>query len=96
MIAVIATLRAKPDQTDELERLFTDLAAQVGANESGNIAYQLCRSRTEANTYKVMELYRDEAALEAHRSSDHFRAAGPGLGGVLAGRPDVEVLDAVG
>ena len=63
MIAVVAILRAKPDKSDEFERLFTELAAQVRANESGNIAYQLCRSRTELNTYKVLELYRDEAAL---------------------------------
>ena len=96
MIAVVAILRARPDRTEEFERLFTELATQVRANESGNIAYQLCRSRTELSTYKVLELYCDEAALEAHRSSDHFRAAGPGLGGVLAGPPEIELLDAVG
>ena len=96
MIAVIATLRAKPDKADEFQRLFTHLAEQVRANESGNISYQLCRSRTEPNTYKVLELYRDEEALAAHRASDHFRAAGPGLGGVLEGRPEIELLDAVG
>ena len=95
MIAVVATLRAKPDQTDEFERLFMQLAAQVRANESGNITYQICRSRTEPSTYKVLELYRDEAALEAHRASEHFRAAGPGLGAVLEGRPEIELLDAV-
>lgn len=96
MIAIIATLRAKPGKTEEFEQLFTQLAAQVRANESGNIAYQLSRSRTEPNTYKVLELYRNQEALDAHRASDHFRAAGPGLGGVLEGRPDVEVLDAIG
>lgn len=95
MIAVIAILRAKPDKAQEFERLFTQLAGQVRANESGNITYQLCRSRTEPNTYKVLELYRDEEALEAHRASDHFRAAGPELGDVLDGRPDIELLDAI-
>ena len=95
MIAVIAILRAKPDKAHEFEGLFTDLAKQVRANESGNITYQLCRSRTEHGTYKVLELYRDEQALEAHRASDHFRQAGPGLGGVLEGRPEVELLDVV-
>ena len=95
MIAVVAILRAKPDKTDEFERLFTELAAQVRANESENIVYQLCRSRTEPNTYKVLKLYRDEGALEAHRASEHFRAAGPGLGGVLQGRPEIELLDAI-
>ena len=67
-----------------------------GKKETCNIAYRLCRTRSEPNTYKVLELYRDEAALEAHRGSDHFRAAGPGLGGVLEGRPEIELLDAVG
>ena len=96
MIAVIAILRAKPDKAAEFERLFTELAAQVRANESGNLTYQLSRSRTEPNTYKVLEIYRDEEALAAHRASAHFRAAAPGLGGVLDGRPEVELLDAVG
>lgn len=95
MIGVIATLRTKPDKADDFERTFARLAEQVRANESGNIAYQLCRSRTEPNTYKVLEIYRDQQALETHRASEHFKAAGPALGAVLDGRPDVELLDAV-
>ena len=96
MIAVIATLRVKNGMTQEFESLFGQLATQVRANESGNVAYQLSRSRTEADTYKVLEVYRDEEALDAHRTSEHFKSAGPGLGSVLNGRPDVEVLDAIG
>ena len=96
MIAVIATLRVKNGMTQEFESLFGQLAMQVRANESGNVAYQLSRSRTEADTYKVLEVYRDEEALDAHRTSEHFKSAGPGLGSVLNGRPDVEVLDAIG
>lgn len=95
MIAVIAILRSKPDKAEEFERVFTLLAAQVRANESGNVTYQLSRSRTEPNTYKVLEVYRDEEALEAHRASDHFRAAGPSLGPLLDGRPEIELLDAI-
>lgn len=95
MIGVIATLRVQDGKAAEFERLFADLAAQVRANEPGNIAYQLCRSRSEANTYKVLEIYRDEAALKAHGAADHFKAAGPALGTVLAGRPDVEYLDGI-
>ena len=95
MIGVIATLRVQDGKAAEFERLFADLAAQVRANEPGNIAYQLCRSRSEANTYKVLEIYRDEAALKAHGAADHFKAAGPALGTVLAGRPEVEYLDGI-
>lgn len=95
MIGVVATLRIKDGTATEFEAVFTDLAAKVRANEPGNIAYQLCKSRTEANTYKVLELYTDEAALKTHGATEYFKAAGPALGAVLAGRPDVEYLDGV-
>lgn len=96
MIGVIATLRVQDGKSDEFERVFAELAAKVRASEPGNITYQLCRSRSEAHTYKVLELYRDEDALKAHGASEHFKAAGPALGAVLAGRPEIEYLDAVG
>ena len=96
MIGVIATMRVKDGEAERFEAAFSELAAQVRANEPGNVTYQLCRSRTEPNTYKVLELYRDEDAVKAHGTSEHFRAAGPALGAVLAGRPEIEYLDAVG
>jgi quinol monooxygenase YgiN len=95
MIAVIATLRIQDGKAEQFEALFRDLVSQVRSNESGNVAYQLCRSRTEPNTYKVLEIYRDEQALEAHSASEHFRAAVPGWGSALAGRPEIELLDTV-
>ena len=95
MIGVVATLRVQDGKADEFEKVFADLMTQVRTNETGNIAYQLTRSRTEANTYKVIELYRDEDALKAHGASEHFKAAGPALGAVLAGRPEIEYLDGV-
>ena len=95
MIGVVATLKVQDGKTDEFEKVFTGLMAQVRAEEPGNIAYQLCRSRSDANTYKVLELYRDEDALKAHGASAHFKAAGPALGAVLAGRPEIEYLDGV-
>ena len=94
-IGVIATLTVQDGKGAELEAVFRDLAAQVRANEKGNKLYQLCKSRMAANTYVVMELYEDQAALDAHGKTDHFRAAGPKLGGCLAGRPDIQFLDTV-
>jgi quinol monooxygenase YgiN len=95
MIGVVATIRIQDGKAAEFEAVFATLSAAVRANEPGNICYQLTRSRTEANCYKVLELYADADALKAHGTSDHFRAAGPGIGACLAGKPDVEYLDAV-
>jgi quinol monooxygenase YgiN len=94
-IGVIATLKAQPGKNADLEAAFAELAAKVRANEPGNRFYTLCKSRAAEDTYVVMELYDDQAALEAHGKSDHFRAAGPGIGACLAGRPDIQYLDSV-
>jgi quinol monooxygenase YgiN len=94
-IGVIATLKVVDGKGAELETIFGELAPKVRANEPGNRLYVLHKSRDEANTYVVMEIYDDQAAIEAHRSSEHFKAAGPKLGACLAGRPDIKFLDAV-
>jgi len=94
-IGIIATLKTQDGKGAELETEFAGLAALVRANETGNRLYQLCKSRADANTYVVMEIYDDQAAIEAHVKSEHYRAAGPKLGACLAGRPDIQYLDTV-
>ena len=43
--------------------------------------------------YKVLERYVDQAALEAHGKSDHFKASGPKLAPCMAAAPVIEYLD---
>ena len=95
MIAVIAILRAKEGREAEFERVFTDMTAKVKANEPGNQMYQLTRSRTEPRTYKVMEIYADQAAFEAHGASDHYKQGGQALRDLVEARPEIELLDTV-
>jgi quinol monooxygenase YgiN len=95
MIGVVAVLKVQPDKTADFEKVFLDLAAKVKANEPGCLTYQLTRSKIEAGTYKVLELYASEDALKAHGGSDYFKAAGAAMGPLLAGRPEIEYLDAV-
>jgi quinol monooxygenase YgiN len=96
MIGVVATLKVQADKAAEFEAVFLDLAAQVKANEPGCLTYQLTKSRTEAGVYKVLELYADQGALEAHGKTDYFRAAGAKMGPFMADRPNIEYLDSVG
>ena len=95
MIGVVATLKIKTGSEAEFEAVFAEMTAGVRANEPGNSLYQLCKSRTEAGAYKVLELYADQAAVEAHRASEHFKAGGRKLRDLLAAPPEVEALDAV-
>lgn len=95
-IGIIATIKVQDGKGAEFEKVFTDLAKQVRANEPGNLAYQLTKSRTDPNTYKVLELYKDQDAVTHHGGTEYFRAAGPKMGPCLAGRPEIEYLDGVG
>lgn len=96
MIGVVATLKVAEGKNAEFEAVFTDLAQQVRANEPGNVFYQLTKSRTDGQVYKVLELYKDQEALTLHGQTDYFKASGAKMGPCMGGRPEVEYLDAIG
>lgn len=95
MIGVVATMKVKPEQVAAFEEAMRDLVRATRANEPGVKVYQFCRSQKEPTTYVVMELYQDQATLDAHMASDWFRGAGPKLMPCLAERPVLEKYDPV-
>jgi len=95
MIALIATLRVNEGQAEAFEDVFREVMVKVKAAEPGTLVYQLAKSRTDANLYKVVELYQDQAALDMHAKTDELRDMLRSLGAYLAGRPEIEHLDAV-
>jgi quinol monooxygenase YgiN len=94
-VGIVATLKVQEGKNAEFEEVFKGLMAAVRANERGNKLYSVFKSRKEANTYVVMEIYDNDDAVKAHGASEHFRAAGPKLGGTLAGKPDIQYFDAI-
>jgi len=98
MIGLIAKLKVQEGKGPEFERLFRNLAAHVTneTEEPGNLLYQLCKSRSDPNTYVVMELYAGQAAVDAHTQTKHFTEMFPKIGELLQpGPPEFEWLDAV-
>lgn len=91
-IGIVATLKVKPGKESEFEGVFLDLQASVKKNEPGALQYEVFRSK-QPSTYIVMEQYKSEADLAAHRATPHMAAAGPKLGAVLDGRPQIEILE---
>ena len=67
-----AFLKAKPGKAVELERLLRSLASQ-SRSESGNLRWDLWQDLDDATTFIVDELYKDIAAVEAHRATPHFQ-----------------------
>ena len=91
-IGIVATLKVKPGKEAEFESVFLELQGHVKKSEPGALQYELFKSKTPS-TYIVMEQYKSEADLAAHRTTPHMAAAGPKLGAVLDGRPGIELLE---
>lgn len=95
MIGVVATLEVQAGKQEEFETIATDLMAKVKANEPGCLTYQLYKPKGAETTYVFLEQYASAEALAAHGQTDYFKAAGAKLGAVLAGAPDIQMLDII-
>jgi quinol monooxygenase YgiN len=94
MKAIIAKVSVAEGKEAEFESVALELAAQVQANEPGNKLYRLCK--TPDGQYYFLELYENDEAMAAHREAPHLREAGAKFAGVMAGRPELTVLDVLG
>ena len=92
MLGVVATIRVKPGMEKDFEAVALELVRKVNANESGCKLYSLHRrddgGETPA-TYVFMERYVDQAAVDAHRATDYFKALGRKMGDFMEGRAEV-------
>ena len=66
MITFIAHLRVRPENAQAFEDLMTHVTAMTLENEPGVAYYGFAKSVEEADTYVVVEVYRDQAACVAH------------------------------
>ena len=94
-IGLLATIKIQAGKNAEFEAVAKELMAAVRANEPGNKVYQFCRSRDDESMYVVMEVYADQAALDTHGKTDHFRTIGAKMGPFMAGRPELKFFEAV-
>jgi quinol monooxygenase YgiN len=88
MLGVVATLKVKPGMEQQFEAVAKELVARVNAGEPGCKLYALHHGEA-AGIYVFMERYVDQAAVEAHRASEHFKTLGRKMGEFMDGRPEV-------
>jgi len=94
-IGVTAKLQVQAGKNQEFESIFKQLVAAVHANEEGCLLYALHQSRDDTQTYIVLEQYADEAALQAHSKTDHYRNFGKELASCMAAAPKIELMDSI-
>jgi quinol monooxygenase YgiN len=73
ILAVHITIQTgREDEVAEPLRKLQDATRR----EAGCIAYFVQRSRENSRHYLIYEQYNDQAALDAHRASSHFKEYG--------------------
>jgi len=71
MVVLAVTWIAKNGREAEVVSLFAKLIEE-SRKEPGCAMYIVHRHRTEPRRFFIYEQYKDDAALEAHRTSSHF------------------------
>ena len=92
MITVIAKLPLQEGKAEETITRIKALMKKV-ATEEGTLLYSLNRKSSDPNTLIFVERYKDKAALAAHSATPHFKEFSGKLATVLAGKPDIAVLE---
>jgi len=72
MYGIVALQKVQPGKAEEFIEMFKRLQKVVREQEPGNIYYDLYRSRSDENTFHVMERYESKEALKVHGQSEEF------------------------
>jgi quinol monooxygenase YgiN len=96
MITQLAKFKLNPEKQDEAVQALKDLCAAVEQNEPGVLAYICSRSSKSPDELVFFEVYKDEAALQAHGKTPHLGKLRASFATLF--RPPLEVtrLDRVG
>jgi quinol monooxygenase YgiN len=94
MLGVIAKLPIQEGKVDEAIEAIKGLMVDV-AKEEGTLLYTLNRDKKNPNQLIFMERYTDKEALDFHGSTPYFKAFGGKLPSLLAGTPEITVLEEV-
>ncbi|MGA1798845.1 putative quinol monooxygenase [Sphingomonas sp. 4RDLI-65] len=93
-IKIIAFVTVKPGEEDAFTAAARICVAASRA-EPGVLHYDLWRETEGDRRFVFNELYVDDAAVQAHMASDHFKAFGLAARGIAAGRPEIMMTQAV-
>jgi (4S)-4-hydroxy-5-phosphonooxypentane-2,3-dione isomerase len=84
MVAIWVKVRIKPEARQPFLRAIEVDAVGSERDEPGCLRFNVLQDGKDENVYYFYEVYRDEAALEAHRATPHYavwRAAAEKLDG---------------
>ena len=94
MLAMWVKVRVKPEGRERfLKAIEVDALGSEG-DEAGCLRFNVLHDQQDPNVYYFYEVYRDAAALEAHRAAPHY-AVWRAAADTLDGTPEATRCDSV-
>jgi quinol monooxygenase YgiN len=72
-VVLVARYTVKPGNVDAVLAALARMAPLVRQHEPGCLTYRVNRAKDDPNVLLLYEEYADQAALDAHASSSHFK-----------------------
>ena len=72
MYAIWVTAKVKPEQRQRFLEIIEDDAICSERDEPGCLRFNVLQDKANENTYYFYEVYRDEAAFQAHIQTPHL------------------------
>jgi quinol monooxygenase YgiN len=72
MLALWVKVRVKPEQRERFLKAIEADALGSERDEPDCLRFNVLRDQQDQNVYYFYEVYRNEAALQAHRSAPHY------------------------
>jgi autoinducer 2-degrading protein len=73
MVILHVTIQVKSEHVSEFLEVVRYDAEHSEKDEPGCLRFDVIQDRDDRNRFYFYEVYRDEAALEAHRQTPHFK-----------------------
>jgi quinol monooxygenase YgiN len=73
MIALVVSLRVRPGHRDRFLAAIEANAHASFEDEPGCVSFDVSCDQTDDHHFFLYEVYVDQAAIAAHRASEHFR-----------------------
>ena len=93
MIALFVSLKVKPELRDRFLAAAEDDSICSVRDEDGCYRFDVLQDSADANRFFFYEVYRDEAALDAHRQAPHFARWSAASQEVLSEPPNRELCN---
>lgn len=74
MMSLVVSVRVVPDERQRFLEAITANARSAVRDEPGCVAFEVSEDVAERNHFFLYEVYRDEAAIDAHRATPHYAA----------------------